>query len=137
MELFHFKSGVPTVEQAISQLKISHSDIVKSILLFAGEKPILCILQGSLSIDFQKVRALTKETNIRMATPEEVFLHTGCPVGGVTPLSSLPTIFLDSPVAERGTVYAGGGTREALMLVSIKEILNSSHPKIHPISRPK
>jgi prolyl-tRNA editing enzyme YbaK/EbsC (Cys-tRNA(Pro) deacylase) len=137
MELIHFSAGTSTVEQAMQQLKIARSDIVKSILLFAGKIPVLCILQGNLSIDFQKIRALTNETNVRMATPEEVLLHTGYPVGAVTPLSSLPLVFLDAPVAERGTVYAGGGTKESLMFVSIKEILASSHPKICPISRPQ
>ena len=137
MELIHFSAGTSTVEQAMAQLKIARSDIVKSILLFAGDKPVLCILQGDRSIDFQKVRALTNESNVRMATPAEVLANTGFPVGAVTPLSSLPLVFLDSPVAEREKVYAGGGTKETLMLVSVREILSSSHPKVHPISRPK
>lgn len=137
MELIHFSAGTSTVEQAMKQLKIARSDIVKSILLFAGKSPALCILQGDRSIDFSRIRTLTNESNVRMATPDEILAHTGYPVGAVTPLSSLPLVFLDSPVAEREKVYAGGGTKESLMLVSVNEIINSSHPKIHPISRPQ
>ena len=137
MRLFHFPGKAPTVDQAIERFNISRSDIVKSILLFAGKTPLLCILQGDRSIDFSRIRSLTNENNIRMATPAEVLKHTGYEVGAVTPLSSLDTVFLDPPVQEKKEVYAGGGTKDSLMLVSVSNIIKASDPLIVPISKPK
>lgn len=123
-EIVEFDSHVRTADEAKSQIGITKDRIIKSILLILGNgKPILCILRGSLSVDFKKIRDLFGVKNVRMATPEEVLEHTGYEVGAVPPLVPGLETIIDSECLGLEQAYAGGGSLMALLKISPKDVL--------------
>ncbi len=123
-EIVAFDSAVRTAEEAKDQLGITREQIIKSILLILeNERPILCVLRGSRSVDFKKIRELFGVKNVRMAKPEEVLKFTGYEVGAVPPfVPDLETI-IDSECLSLEQAYAGGGSKMALLKTKPKDVL--------------
>lgn len=59
---------------------------------------------------------------IRVATPEEVLERTGYLAGGVPPFGYSATFLIDPTVMEKEIVYAEGGTPNAIIRTSTKDI---------------
>ena len=135
-QILYLSKEVKTVEQAMHALGVSKDNIIKSLLFIdsLGE-PYLVIIRGDQNVDTNKLTTATKRP-VRMATPKEVLKYTGYPVGGVPPIafdSPLRTI-IDEKVLEKEVVYGGGGSVNALLKVSPKEIVKVLKPIIASVS---
>jgi len=62
-----------------------------------------------------------------IATPEQALEKTGYTVGGTPPFGYEATFLIDTMVMEKDMVYAGGGTPNALLKISPKEIQRINH----------
>ena len=122
-EVLRFQNPVCTTADCEAN-SIPASSVVKSILLVLGEqRPLLCVLLGSDSIAFGKIRDLAGIKNVRTANPDEVRKHTGFEVGGVIPtIPNLETVIDDNVVREE-EVYSGGGDAYTLLKLKAQELL--------------
>jgi len=126
-ELIEFTKPVETVSQAMKLTGAKADEIVKSIVLESDEQElVLVVLLGADKIDLAKLSQATKLTNLRLAKPETVLEQTGYEPGEVPPISvyGIKTI-LDKKVLAKKIVWCGGGSKNALMKISVKEIQSS------------
>ena len=95
--------------------------IAKSILLFAGNAPVLVITAGDRRVDRQKVRALTGGAKVKIASADEVLEVTGFVAGGVAPVGLLhpATVLLDENLKRFPEIWAGGGIPEVLLRLDL------------------
>lgn len=96
--------------------------IAKSILLFAGQEPVLVVAAGDRRVDRQKVKALTGGTaKVRVASADEVLAVTGFVAGGVAPVGLLhpARVLLDESLERFPDIWAGGGVPEALLRLDV------------------
>ncbi len=101
--------------------------VAKSIVMVdSNNEPLLVILLGNDKIDFAKVKGILGVSDVRLAGPKEVLEITGYEVGGVPPISvyGIRTI-MDKSVAKKAEVVCGGGDRQHLMRIKVREILES------------
>jgi prolyl-tRNA editing enzyme YbaK/EbsC (Cys-tRNA(Pro) deacylase) len=103
-----FDEPVKTVEQAGRKVPIER--IVKSIVMLDSDgEPLVAIVKAQRLVSHRKIKNLLGIKDVRLAKPEEVLTHSGFPVGGVPPFTSINRVLLDQEVLEDETCIAGGG----------------------------
>ncbi|MBI4163378.1 MAG: hypothetical protein HY512_00830 [Candidatus Aenigmarchaeota archaeon] len=130
-EHLHFENSVHTVEEACAQAKAQPDDFVKTICMITNDgKVIGAIVLGSDRASTTKVGEVLKIERPRTATPEEALEKTGYIVGGTPPFGYEATFLMDQKVMEKETVYAGGGTPNALIRISTKELQKANDAQV-------
>ncbi|WP_054842440.1 YbaK/EbsC family protein [Vulcanisaeta distributa] len=123
--------GVETVEAASRESGEPVGRIVKTLLLKAGDEYLVAIVRGGDKvINFDRLsKALGK--SVAMAKAREVRQVLGVDVGAVTPLServlSLKVV-MDPSILENDYVLCGGGSRNTLMRINVKDLVNLLKP---------
>lgn len=122
VELIYLNVPTPTVEAAAQAVGTQPGRILKSLLFWIDEEPIVVIAKGPSRVE---QRLLADYFNlgrkrIRLIDAKDVLEITGYPVGAVPPIGHLKTlkILMDQSVLEEQEVYAGGGAENCLMRVS-------------------
>jgi prolyl-tRNA editing enzyme YbaK/EbsC (Cys-tRNA(Pro) deacylase) len=117
-----FDQHLPTAPAAAEALGVELGRIAKSILLFAGQEPVLVVAAGDRRVDRQKVKALTVGgAKVRIASADEVLAVTGFVAGGVAPVGLLnpAAVLLDESLQRFADIWAGGGVPEALLRLGV------------------
>jgi prolyl-tRNA editing enzyme YbaK/EbsC (Cys-tRNA(Pro) deacylase) len=107
-----FDGGTPTAADAAAAVGCELRQIVKSIVLISGDRPVLALVPGDRRGDPIKVARATGAERARIATPEEVVRATGFEPGAVAPfgLRRVETILLDPTLLRHEIVWAGAGS---------------------------
>lgn len=111
-----------TVKEAAEELGCSKRQIIKSIVLVAGDEAVIAIVDGTSSVDLKRVEKLIGKS-VSVAEREEVLDLTGFPAGGVPPVGHNCKVILDERVLKNEKVYGGGGDEKHLLLISPSEIV--------------
>lgn len=119
-----FEEHLPTAQVAADALGVELGRIAKSIVMFAGDTPILVVTSGDRRVDRRKVKSILGGAKVRPASAEEVFAVTGFVAGGVSPvgLQQVITTLLDTSLQRFSDVWAGGGVPEALLMLSVADL---------------
>jgi prolyl-tRNA editing enzyme YbaK/EbsC (Cys-tRNA(Pro) deacylase) len=124
-----FDESTHTSQQAADAIGCDVAQIAKSII-FRGNpsgRAVLVIASGRNKVDEKKVRALLGE-KIERASPDFVKEMTGFEVGGVPPLAhDHPcTVFIDRDLSAFPTVWAAGGTGNAVFEIGYDALVRLS-----------
>lgn len=132
VEALEFDRGVETVEAASRESGEPASRIVKTLLLRAGDEYLIAVVRGDRVINFDKLsRALGKP--VTMARAREVRQVLGVDVGAVTPLSERALslkVVMDPAILENDYVLCGGGSRNTLMRVGVRDLVSLLRPML-------
>jgi len=137
-KILQFDEPVRTVEEAAERSKADPSEIVKTIILIADDRPIAAIIQGNRKIDLEKLRKVLNAKFVRLAKPSEVLKLLGIGIGAVSPLlNSMKRIrcIIDEKVLMMKKVLAGGGSEKTLVLIKPKDLAEILKPIIADISK--
>jgi len=75
-----------TVEEVSQFLKVPASQLMKSLLYIADDKPVFILVRGDDEANEDKLQKAIGTATFRPATPEEVLKHTGANVGFISPV---------------------------------------------------
>ena len=137
-KILQFDEPVRTVEEAAERSKVDPSEIVKTIILIADDRPIAAIIQGNRKIDLEKLRRVLNANYVRLAKPSEVLKLLGIGIGAVSPLlNSMKRIqcIIDEKVLMMKKVLAGGGSEKTLVLIKPKDLAEILKPIIADVSK--
>ncbi len=133
-----FDESTHTSQQAADAIGCDVAQIAKSIIFRSSQsgRAVLVIASGRNKVDEKKVRALLGE-KIERASPEFVKEMTGYEVGGVPPLAhDRPcTVFIDQDLAAFGTVWAAGGTANAVFEIAFDALVNASGATVADVAK--
>ena len=130
-EHLHFENSVHTVEEACKEANANPDDFVKSICMISQDgKTIIAIVPGSERASTERVGKALGIERPNVATPEQATERTGYITGGTPPFGYEATFLIDPKVMEKEFVYAGGGTPNALIKISPKEIQRINRAQI-------
>ena len=132
-----FDESTHTAQEAAHAIGCQLAQIAKSILFrSASGKPVLVIASGINRVDEKKVRALLGE-KIERASPEFVRESTGFEVGGVPPVAhaSPCVVFLDEDLKAYPTLWAAGGTANAVFEISFAQLAEIAWATVANIRR--
>lgn len=127
-----------TVGDAARALGVHADRIIKSLVFMAGKQPILVINNGLARVDRQKLAAYLgmNRKKVKFARAEQAQAVAGYVVGSMPPFGhrqKLRTI-VDRATAKMDTVYGGGGGIDAMMRLSIPELLTVTHAEVVDIA---
>ncbi len=127
-----------TVAEAARALGVDTEMIIKSLLFMADDQPLLVINNGPARVDRKKLAAYLglSRKRVKFATPEKALQITGYVVGSMPPFGHRQPLrtLVDSSSTELETVYGGGGDIDAMMRVSLAELIRVSHADLADLS---
>ena len=122
-EHIHFESTVHTVEDACREAKAQPDDFAKTICMVGSDgRAIGALVLGSDRASTERVAKALNIERPHVATPEEALEKTGYLVGGTPPFGYEAFFVIDEKVMEKEMVFVGGGTPNALVRISPKEV---------------
>ena len=108
-----------TAPLAAAALNTPVSTIVKSLLFFADDEPVLVLAAGDRRVNTELLASELGSNALRLARPGEVIRVAGYAVGGVPPLGHRTRIrtLLDDSLLSHPVVYAAAGASDAIFPV--------------------
>ena len=107
-----FSEGTPTAADAAAAAGCALDQIVKSLVLLCGDRPVVALVPGDRRVDPAKVARAAGADSARIASPAEVEQATGFPPGAVAPfpLSEVETVLMERALLRHPIVWAGAGS---------------------------
>ena len=116
-----------TVSEAALALDVATDNIIKSLVFWAQNEPILVINNGIARVDRRKLAVFLAvgRKRIKFATPEQALEITGYVVGSMPPFghSTKLRTLVDTAVSGLKVVFGGGGALDAMMRLTSPELL--------------
>jgi prolyl-tRNA editing enzyme YbaK/EbsC (Cys-tRNA(Pro) deacylase) len=118
-----FPDGTRTAQDAANAVGCGVAQIVKSIVLRAGEQVVLVLTSGANRVDIEKVAALAGQP-VTPADGRWVRDVTGFAIGGVAPIghTSAPRIFIDADLMSLDPLWAAAGSPRHVFRTSAGEL---------------
>jgi len=137
-KLIHLDQDVPSVRDAARALGVLPSQILKSLVFIAAGNPCLVITAGEARINTKLLAVALglSKSKLKFAKPEQALAVTGFVVGAMPPFGhkqSLMTV-LDLTSLRETLVYAGGGTKNALLEISLETLKEVTGAKLAPLT---
>lgn len=130
-EHLHFDKSVHTVEDACREAHAEPDDFVKTICMVAEDGRVIgALVLGSDRASTERVAKALGIERPQVATPEQALEKTGYLVGGTPPFGYEATFVIDEKVMGKDVVYVGGGTPNALVRISPREVQRINHGTI-------
>lgn len=123
----HFTESTATSQLAADAVGCEVGQIAKSICFIVDGQPVLAIACGDKTVDDRSIAALmgVGRKKVKLAHPEECLATFGYAPGGVPPLghrSRNIRVFLDDSFKRYDTLYAAGGTANAIFPVKLEQL---------------
>jgi prolyl-tRNA editing enzyme YbaK/EbsC (Cys-tRNA(Pro) deacylase) len=113
-------SSARTAVEAAASLGTSVGQIVKSLVFFRGEEPVIVLCAGDRRVDAERL-------GLRVATAKEAKAATGFAIGGIPPLGHdrpLATI-IDESLRRFDTVWCAAGTTHTVFGIGISALIEA------------
>ena len=118
-----FPDGTRTAQDAANAVGCTVAQIVKSIVLRAGERPLLVFTSGANRVDVKKISASVGE-QVAPADGRCVRDNPGFAIGGVAPVghASSMRVFIDADLVALDPVWAAAGSRRHVFRTRGREL---------------
>jgi prolyl-tRNA editing enzyme YbaK/EbsC (Cys-tRNA(Pro) deacylase) len=124
------ESPTRTVAEAAAAVGCAAPQIAKTLVFVADGDPVLVVASGAHRVDPDLLAEVFDVAEIRQATPEEVRVATGYPIGGVSPLGCHLPIAFDETLLDYDCVFAAGGDGNTLFQVNPRTLADALHARI-------
>src|SRR6202171_294234 len=118
-----FPSSTRTAQEAAATVGTTVGQIVKSLVVLAGDAPVMALVSGVNRLDTQRLAALSGAP-IGKADADAVRQATGYSIGGVPPIGfpvPIPT-FIDRDLLQYDVVWAAAGTPRHVFPIAPQEL---------------
>ncbi len=126
-ELIYLNVPTPTVEAAAQAVGTQPERILKTLLFWIDDEPIVVIAKGPNRVEQRLLAGYfnLSRKRIGLIDAKNVLEITGYPVGAVPPVGHLRALktLMDQSVLEEQEVYAGGGAENCLIRLLPAELL--------------
>jgi prolyl-tRNA editing enzyme YbaK/EbsC (Cys-tRNA(Pro) deacylase) len=123
-----------TVTEAASAVGCGDAQIAKTLVFVADGDPVLVVASGAHRVDEDLLLDIFDVAAVRKASPDEVRVATGYPVGGVSPLGcSLPVAF-DEKLLEFDRIYVAGGDGNTLFEVEPRRLADKIGARVSRVA---
>tara|TARA_B100001287_G_C22573162_1_gene477255 strand:+ start:394 stop:873 length:480 start_codon:yes stop_codon:yes gene_type:complete len=123
-KVIELETSARTALEAASSLGCEVGAIVKSLLLKAENKFILCLVAGDKKASLNRIKKDLKIKDVSMASADEVKNVTGYTIGGVSPLGHLNKldIFIDNSLKRFENLYAAAGHPNCVFKINFVDL---------------
>ncbi len=130
----------PTVPDAANALGVKTGQILKSLVFLCDGAVHLVVAAGEARISYKKLADTLgiSRRKVKMATPEQALEISGFEVGAMPPFGHKQklTTFVDadSVRGDYAVYYGGGGTKEALLELTLATLLEVTGAAVVPLT---
>jgi len=103
--------GKRKVDTVCEYLKISSSQLVKTLVFTADGQPVAVLLRGDRQLEEVKLKNLLGAADVEIADANQVYDITGVPTGYLGPVGLAIKIVADQEVAVMRNFYVGGNEK--------------------------
>ena len=123
--LEEFEVGTPTARAAAEAIGCGLDQIVKSLVLVCGERPVVALVPGDRRADPGKVALAAGAEDARVARPPEVIAATGFAPGAVAPfpLPAGVAVLVEQTILSGSVVWVGAGSDRHMAMLSPLELV--------------
>src|SRR5919199_3668507 len=120
-----------TVSEAAAAVGCDEAQIAKTLVFVADGDPVLVVASGAHRVDTDALCEIFDVAEVRQASPDEVRVATGYPIGGVSPLGcdGLPVAF-DEQLLQFDRIYVAGGDGNALFAVAPQKLADCINARV-------
>ncbi len=139
IEVREFPEGTRTAEDAAAAIGADVGQIVKSLVFFVDDRPVLCLISGLNRLDTQRLAVVTGASQIRRARADQVERVTGFAIGGVPPFGHqqrLP-VYCDRDLMTYDLVWAAAGTPRAVFAVEPQSLVQACRATVADLKEPR
>ncbi len=121
--IMEFESSSATVELAARTIECEEKQIVKTLSVMVGERPLVVLFSGTTRVHNGKFKRQF-HAKPRFMTAEQLEQYIGHEIGGVCPfgLKTEVEVYLDESLRGLGTVYPAAGTEASAVRLSVEEL---------------
>jgi Cys-tRNA(Pro) deacylase len=136
LKIIILDNSARTAKEAAISLNCTVGAIVKSLLFRTVNAYILCLIAGDKRCSLKKLKKLTNQKDISMATPEEVKTQTGYIIGGVSPVGHLNSIeiLIDDSLKRFIDLYAAAGHPNCVFKIDFENLKKITNGEIKDIA---
>jgi Cys-tRNA(Pro) deacylase len=139
IEVREFPEGTRTAEDAAAAIGVDVGQIVKSLVFFVDDRPMLCLVSGLNRLDTQRLAVVAGASEVRRASADEVERATGFAIGGVPPFGHtqrLP-LYCDRDLMTYDLIWAAAGTPRAVFAVEPERLVQACHATVADLKEPQ
>jgi prolyl-tRNA editing enzyme YbaK/EbsC (Cys-tRNA(Pro) deacylase) len=135
VEVRHFPGGTRTASDAANAVGCEVGQIVKSLVILAGETPSLALVSGANRLDLRRLDPVLGAP-VRMAPADAARAATGYSIGGVPPvgLASQLRVFMDSDLLGYDVVWAAAGRPDTVFSITPARLLELTGAEVVELS---
>ena len=129
-DIEEFPAGTKTAADAAAAVGCSVGQIVKSIVLAAGDRHIVVLTAGDNRVDTTALAPELGVETVETADPAAVKETTGWSIGGVPPFGHaepVPT-YLDESLLTHDRIWAAAGTPDAVFALAPADVRRIADP---------
>lgn len=134
--IIEFEQSTKSAQEAADALGCELGQVVKSLVLVSGGKPVLALVAGDRRASASAIGGFLGGGRARFADEATVLATTGYAVGGVSPFDlphGLP-VLADASLARFDVVYPAAGTSSSMVRMRLAEMLELSGATVAEIS---
>lgn len=123
-----YPDGTRTAADAAAAVGCDVGQIVKSLVFWADDAPLLALTSGANRVDVSKLQAAAAVAELRQANANEARDATGFAIGGTPPFGHKTQIrtLVDVDLLSWSEVYAAAGTPDSCFPLSPGDLLRVS-----------
>jgi Cys-tRNA(Pro) deacylase len=128
IDVRRFPEGTRTAADAARAVGCEVSQIVKSLVFIADDRPVIALVSGSNRVDLDKLATASGTRHARRADGDEARAATGYAIGGVPPFGHVSgtTVLVDRDLERHEIVWAAAGLPDAVFAVSPAALVRAS-----------
>lgn len=124
---------VYTAQEMAAAMHVPGKDLAKVVMIKAKDRFVMTVLPASWKIDFNKLKEVLKEKDLRLATEEEFkTLFPDCEPGAEPPFGNLYNIetYVDSSLTGDEHIFFNAGNHYESVEMSFKDYSKAVKPKV-------
>jgi prolyl-tRNA editing enzyme YbaK/EbsC (Cys-tRNA(Pro) deacylase) len=130
-----FPDGTRTAADAARAVGCEVGQIVKSLVFFVDEQPVMALVSGANQLDERMLALAAAGLEVRRASADEVRLATGYPIGGVPPVGHALAVFVDEDLLGYSEVWAAAGTPRDVFAVEPMALVEAVAGRVAKLAR--
>jgi len=131
LKIIVLETSARTALDAANSLKCEVGAIIKSLLFRSEKSFFLCLVAGDKKCSLNKLKKITKNKDVSMASPEDVKKETGYTIGGVSPIGHEDSleIMIDISLNRFKNIYGAAGHPNCVFKISFDDLIKITKGK--------